>query len=60
MRVNERILSSHAPQREALVAAPPRAYGTAAKAWRSDIDSAITDEDIAQTALEIDPRSRLT
>ena len=58
MRVNERILSSHAPQREALVAVYRALTALQPKLGAQTADSALSDEDIAQMALEIDPRSK--
>ena len=58
MRVNERILSSHAPQREALVAVYRALTALQPKLGAPADGSALTDEDIAQMALEIDPRSK--
>ena len=58
MRVNERILFSRAPQREALVAIYRALAALQPKLVAQTINPALTDEDIAQMALEIDPRSK--
>lgn len=59
MRVNGRILASRAPERETLVSVYRALLALQAKSHTFSLEMGLTDEDIVQTALEIDARSKV-